>query len=53
MGLRGLRGGEAGASLPFGWPPSEREAEDTATAEAFFALKAGDDVAAQVARLRA
>ena len=53
MGLRGLRGGEAGASLPFGWPPSEREAEDTATAAAFFALKAGDDVAAQVARLRA
>lgn len=43
MGLRGLRMGEAGASLPFGWPPSDREAEDTTTAEAFFALKVGQD----------
>ncbi|WP_339949041.1 helix-turn-helix domain-containing protein [uncultured Albimonas sp.] len=55
MGLRGLRRGEPGASLPFGWPPSDREAEDVVTAEAFFALKAGQDRAprADEARRRA
>lgn len=41
MALRTLRGDEAGALVPFGWPPSGRDAEDARTAELFFTLKAG------------